>query len=157
MVGVKVGVLEGARVALGMGVALGRGVLDAVGVSEAVGVDGVTRVAVRLGVNVERGVFVAVRVKVGDGTPGMVAVGSSGVEEMVCVTVGCGAAEGGNRVAVLAGVGGRVGMVVRVGAAGRNWAAIGSPKRALANEIPPMSRAMPIQRQPATMRCWRVR
>ncbi len=151
-VGVNVGVLVGARVALGMGVALGRGVLDVVEVSEAVAVGGMTRVAVRLEVSVGRGVFVIVRVKVRDGTSGKVVVSGSGVGEMVSIMVGCGVAEGG-RVAVFAGVGGKVGMEVGGGAVGRSWAAIGSPKRALAKETPPISRATPIQRQPATMRC----
>lgn len=152
MVGVMVAVRFGARVAAAAGIAVGRTVLVAGGVLDAVAVGGVTRVAVRLEVSVGRSVFVAVRVKVGDGTPGMTSVG-----ETASVGVGWTVAEGGGGGTVLACVGGRDGMMAGGGAAGCSWAAIGSLKRAPTNEMLPMSRAMPIQRQPATMRCWRVR
>lgn len=145
MVGVKVAVRVGARVAAAAGIAVGRTVLVAGRVLDAVAVGGVTRVAVRLGVSVGRGVFVAARVKVGDG---MALVG-----ETALAGVGWKVAEGGGRVTGFACAGGRVGMKAGGGAAGCNWAAIGSLKRAPTNEMLPMSRATPIQRQPATMRC----
>jgi len=155
-VGVKVLVLVGARVALAAGIAVGRAVLVTVSVLEGVGVGGTMRVAVRLGVSVGSEVFVTGRT-VSDGISGWTVAGVPGVRDKVSATVGREARVGEGKVTVFARGGVRVTREVGSGATGRSCAAIGSPNRAPPQAKAPSKMATPNQRQPATMRCRRVR